>query len=373
MIKVLLDNYIFDTTPHGGIARYFREIIPRISELYPDISFDIICTLENINAYPKGKNITYHFMPRPWRPNMIFWRINDFKHKTYPTKIAKKVKPDIFHSTYYQPPLSKDIRNVVSVHDFIDRSLSCLATNKVSFLELQANAINEADAIVCVSEATKNDLLKFFTQIDKNIAHVIHHGVNDDFCSDSICKRHSGLANISPYFLYVGNRGSYKNFTSLLTAFAKISHNSNINLLAIGGENSLSEHQRELIISNNIEDRVILTGILPNEVLHQYYSSAVAFVFPSLKEGFGMPILEAMAAGVPVLVSDIQVFHEVAGDAALYFDPHRIDDIAAKLKKIITPETSILLRKRGTERIALFSWDKAATEMANVYRKILKQ
>ncbi len=373
MIKILLDNYIFEKTPYGGIARYFREIIPRITALHPDISFDIICNPENLSAYPQGQNITYHFTPKVLRPNLLFWRLNEYRNQKYPTKIISKIKPDIFHSTYYQTLPKKNLKSIVTIYDFIDLCWPALSTNGKTFVEQQSHAIKNADKLVCISEATQADLYRFFPDIDKSKSQVIYLGVNDKFRTaekeaqnDYIKSRTQGKS----YFMFVGERASYKNFTNLLAAFAEIAEETNTYLVVVGGSPRLSEMQIEMIISNNIQDRVILTGKLSDKELLQIYHHASAFVYPSLKEGFGLPVLEAMASGSPLVVSDIEVFREIVGDAALFVDPHKPDDIAIKLQEVLEPEIAKSLREKGKRRVALFSWDNAAETMAEIYKAL---
>jgi glycosyltransferase involved in cell wall biosynthesis len=371
-IKILLDSYIFESSPNGGIARYFREVLPIITERHPDISFILMCNVENSDIYPKGRNIEYRCPPRPWHPFRLFGRINAYRKRLYTKNILKKDQPDIFHSTYYQSPPAKNLKTVVTIYDFINLCWSCLATDRNNFIDLQASAINNADALVSISEVTQSDLYKYFPEIDKSISHVIHLGVSNDFSKIPASDNNFAekWTHNQPFFLFVGERGSYKNFMNLLAAFAKIAHKTNTYLVVAGGSLMLSEPHINLIISSKIQDRVILTGKLSEEDLRHAYSAAAAFVFPSIKEGFGLPVLEAMASEVPTVISDIPAFHEVAGDAALYFDPHDSEDIAMKLTEALDQDTAAKLCLSGKQRICLFNWKKSADSVADIYRKL---
>ena len=173
------------------------------------------------------------------------------------------------------------------------------------------------------------------------------------------------------YWLYVGKRGHYKNFGTLLRAFIKASSQIDCYLVAVGGEPVLEPWQEDLLIKNRLEQRVLLLHNINDSDLSNAYTGASAFIYPSLEEGFGIPLLEAMNSGTPIAASDIPVFKEVAADAACYFDPYDENMLADVMTKLLDKKISSNLIKRGKERIKHFSWDKAANQLSQVYMSLV--
>ncbi len=228
----------------------------------------------------------------------------------------------------------------------------------------------KATKIIAVSEATKFDLIRYFPDIPNSRIRVIHHGVDhgrysrvvtDTEMADVLSKY--GLERES-YILYVGAIQPRKNLVRLVAAFetAKEVH-PDMKLVIVGEKAWLSDGIVDRMRRSRYHGDIILTGKVPFAELPAWYQGARLFAFPSLYEGFGLPILEAFAAGTPVLTGSLSSLPEVGGDAALYVDPHIEGDIARKLL-ILWEDAKLrdLLRERGQERVKLFSWDRCAEE-----------
>jgi glycosyltransferase involved in cell wall biosynthesis len=286
------------------------------------------------------------------------------------------LRPQVFHSTYYTLPYWSGLRSVVTVHDFIHEKFpALLGGNAHQFIEQKRNVIESADAIVAVSQSTKDEILAH-TKAEESKIVVIYHGVNDAFLTASPSEADIRMFREThkidgPYWLYVGNRGLYKNFGTLLRAFVRVARETGGYLVAVGGGAKLEPWQVDLLIKNRLEQRVHLLQVMDDDDLEAAYAGAMAFVFPSLAEGFGIPLLEAMAVGTPIVASDVPVFREVAGEAALFFDPYDEKGLATAMIKILDESVRGNLMEKGRKRVREFSWDTAASKLGDVYKGLV--
>ncbi len=174
------------------------------------------------------------------------------------------------------------------------------------------------------------------------------------------------------FFLYVGNAYPHKNLERLLEAFGGLEPKiSNLKLLFVGGEDYFYKRLKNKVRETDLENKIIFYGPATREELTDLYQKALALVFPSLMEGFGLPAVEAMAQNSLVLCSDIPVFHEVLGEAALYFNPNNPEDIKDKMKKVLeNPGEFADYKNKGKEQISKYSWEKLARETLQIYQSI---
>ncbi|MBT4849834.1 glycosyltransferase family 4 protein [Candidatus Parcubacteria bacterium] len=226
-------------------------------------------------------------------------------------------------------------------------------------------AVKKAKKIVTVSEATKKDIKKYFPKYKEEIK-VTHLGYNAD--TFKILEKHEKMQFIDihdlpdDFFLYIGRLETKKNVANLIKAYKKTNRKWPLVLGGRPGNFGYDEIER-LANDPEIKDDIIILGYVSQANYPRLMASARAFVFPSKFEGFGIPLIEAMACKVPILASDIPVFREVAVDSALYFDPDNIDDIAQKMDKITTDEKlQETLAIKGLQRSRQFSWEKCARE-----------
>jgi glycosyltransferase involved in cell wall biosynthesis len=222
---------------------------------------------------------------------------------------------------------------------------------------------DRADKIIAISNTTKNDLIRLFG-IDPEKIHVIYlANPLENIMPD--CRRNTLSSN---YILYVGDRHGYKNFNALVQAYARSKKtNRSFHLVCFGG-GVLSPNERKYFSALGIDKNVCqISG--NDHLLALYYQNARAFVCPSLYEGFGLPLLEAMSYGCPVICSRKGSIPEVAGNAGIYFDPGSVDDMQSVLEKMLFDD-SILKESavRGIERNKQFSWDQCAHETLKVYQ-----
>jgi glycosyltransferase involved in cell wall biosynthesis len=231
---------------------------------------------------------------------------------------------------------------------------------------LKRKAIMAADALICISENTKQDLLRFFQVPESRITvtHLATHlNANMAAGPEPVPER--------PYFLFVGTRHYHKNFRLLLEALAKAVSVERDICLAVISRPEFNDEEKKIISDLKLETHIEQRGDVTDEHLAKLYRSSLGLVYPSLYEGFGLPPLEAMSCGGPVIVARSSSLPEVVGDAGLYFDPYSADELADALVQLRRNDSlrAELIRK-GFERAALFNWAKTAAETVEVYRSL---
>jgi len=223
--------------------------------------------------------------------------------------------------------------------------------------------VETADKIIAISENTKKDLIEIYN-INPDKVKVIYLATSINISNNSL--------SLTNYILFVGSRSIYKNFNTFFEAMIDIMYKYiDVKLICVGGGN-FSKAENEMIIKNGLEGRVLQFQVEDNE-LYLYYKNALAFVFPSIYEGFGLPILEAFACDCPVALSNTSCFPEIAGDAALYFDPFNKNEIFETINHIIeSPDTRKHLIHAGKIRLSMYSWEKTAIETINLYKEVIR-
>ena len=374
MGRVLVDGVMYGRQAFGGITRCFTETLSLLGLHHDGIQVILHLPGHCQAGTPRAKWIREI---RDWdlRPQRVFGRITRGMGKAR----TRLLRPQIFHSTYYTSPYWLGMRSVFTVYDFIDERFPAMRGNPHSLSAQKRRVIESADAIVAISHSTKNDILTY-TKAEESRIIVIHPGVNEAFLTASSSEadirtfRETHRLFDNPYWLYVGNRGPtalYKNFGTLLRAFVQVAPQTGAWLVTVGGEPRLEPWQADLLIRNRLEQRVRLLPAMGDDDLRVAYSGAATFVFPSLGEGFGIPLLEAMACGTPVVASDIPVFREVAADSALYFDPHDEEALADAMIGVLDKDVRRDLVERGRKRVSQFSWDAAARKLGDVYKSLV--
>jgi glycosyltransferase involved in cell wall biosynthesis len=299
--------------------------------------------------------------------------------------LLRKRRVDILHMPWFYAPAIVPSRLLITVHDLSDVLAPPVGASppvQTGRLFFARRALNRADHIFAVSHASKRDLARFFHIPESKIS-VVYDAVDERFLTeplpadaDRILERH---AVNSPYVLYAGNIRPQKNLPRLIEAFAvaKAELRGNpefdqLKLLVIG--ESLNRHAdlRRAVVRARVREDVRFLGFVPRPVLRVFYSRALAFLFPSLYEGFGLPPLEAMAHGTPVLTSNVSSLPEVFQEAALLVNPENVFDIARGIRQILT-ENGLrqTLRRRGYERARMYSWENAARLVHAAYHSVL--
>jgi glycosyltransferase involved in cell wall biosynthesis len=327
-----------------------------------------VLALAHINEYLPacGALVTGVRVPAIPRTARVRRLINDI---LTPTCLRSR-RPDIVHESYFSPRRATPARTptVVTVYDMIPERLPDYFPAGGDGAKHKAAAVMRAHHVICISECTRRDLLAR-VPVDPDRVSVIH--LAHSFPGGTGPSTRPGVHG--DYVLYVGQRGGYKNFTALLSAAAASpAVRRGLRLVAFGG-GRLTKEEVELIDRLGLPPGSVIQMGGDDAMLANLYAHALALVYPSLYEGFGIPPLEAMAMACPVICSETGSLPEVVGDAAAFFDPYSIDSIAAAIESVVgSADRSAELRRRGLVRAGQFSWDRCAAQTHAVYRSVLR-
>jgi glycosyltransferase involved in cell wall biosynthesis len=284
----------------------------------------------------------------------------------------------LFHATAHLLPRLTGARSVFTLHDvaYLRFPQHHLPKNRIYLRAMMPRFVRRADAVIAVSEATRRDALRFY-RLDPAKIHVIPEGVDPRFTPDPDPERVATVRDRyelpERFVLYVGTIEPRKNLTTLLEAYAELlRRRPEVGLVIAGGKGWLYEPFFERLRALGLERRVTLTGHVPDEDVPALMSAADVFAFPSEFEGFGLPPLEAMACGVPVVSSDAASLPEVVGDAGVLVPPHDVGAWVSALDRLLD-DASLRdrLRAEGIARARTFTWDAAAAKTIEVYRSVL--
>jgi len=282
------------------------------------------------------------------------------------------LRPEIVHEIYYyrkagKPPKG---RTVVTVYDMIDEKFSDTAGRKDSFRRrrdrsIKVDSIRRADHVICISTSTRNDVIELLDVEPRKVS-VTYLGCR-------VPNQVPGRRLVAePYILYVGNRGGYKNFATFFLAYSRSPRISKYCRLVCFGGGPFSDDERSMIDTSGLAGDSVLQLGGCDDVLANLYAHALALVYPSLYEGFGLPPLEAMAHGCPAICSNTSSLPEVVGDAAESFDPANVDAIAYAMERVLFSDArTASLREAGRKRAELFSWSACATKTRAIYEAII--
>ncbi|MCB4792729.1 MAG: glycosyltransferase family 4 protein [Elusimicrobia bacterium] len=285
-------------------------------------------------------------------------------------------KVDIFHEPHYNIPYFYSGKMVVSIHDLIHILFPQFLSSRAAYYYAKfflASACEKSQRIMTISENTKNDIIKHF-RVEPSKIKVIYIGINPVF-KPSLELAKEVREKIGKYILYVGALRPHKNVHTLVEAFNRLKKKNEIShkLVLVGnGKKDYIVKIQKMIAAYSIENSVLMPEVLNQEELRKYYCGADVFVFPSLYEGFGLPPLEAMASGCPVITSNSSSMPEVVGDAGIMTDAQDIDRLSNAIYKVISDEG---LRKKmiekGIARSKIFSYEKTVRETVNIYNDVL--
>lgn len=359
-MKILFDHQIFSSQVHGGVSKYFAEVIHRL----PQNTWKVSAWLSN-NEYADNYNL---FNRVNFFPNLSFrgkGRIMSEFGKGYSLLQIHKGNFDVFHQTNFDTYCLKPLKNKPMVTTYHDINFLTEMNYNERMIKLQKKSLERADRVIAISNNTKNDLLKYF-DIDPDKITVIYHGIDNTHISPEL----SEPIYDKPYILYVGMRHAFKNFTRFVKAFGMIA-NKYPDIDVVCTRIPFSNEELDLFNKLGIKNRMHYC-IADEITLNRLYKGALFFVFPSIYEGFGMPILEAMVNGCPVVLAKSSCFPEIAGDAALYFDPLDEESIKSAIVRMIDSESlRENYRKMGLEHVKLFSWDICANKHYQLYKSLL--
>ncbi len=366
-MKIIFDYQIFGTQVYGGISRYFCEIAERISRDQRH-KVQILAPIY-VNKYIRKipQNVLGVGIPSISKTGRIIQQINRFV-STRALRILGDV--DIYHETYYswQSIAPKRAARVITVYDMIHEKFRQYFAANDTTAGIKADAIHRADHIICISECTRKDLVEILgVKESKTSVVYLGHTLSNEDADQNYAKMTS-----RPFILFVGGRKGYKNFQNLLISYANSgSLRQSVDLICFGG-GGFDEGERRLIKRLGLDGGSVKYFGDSDEDLRLLYSNAVAYVCPSLYEGFGLPPLEAMHFNCPVVCSNSGSLPEIVGDAAVFFDPLEENDMIKAIENVVGSEKlRKMLIDRGHGQLLKFSWDKCAEETLAVYKNLL--
>lgn len=341
-----IDGIIYSLRPYGGINVYFDELLRCMEDSKIQVS-EIIYT-------NTSKRLNYNNRKVEVRTPRLLER---YRRCDISTEV------NLFHSSYYRLP-SRKVPVVTTVHDFTYEHFVKQKFRRAIHKWQKFSAITNSQKIICVSENTRRDLLNFIPNIDPTIVNVIYHGVSKKFFPLS---NKTFLTSAKPYILFVGDRDGYKNFELTVKAVSKI---LDLKLICVGGR-SLSSDEK-VLVKTFLPSRFEHLKNLASEELNILYNKAYCLAYPSDYEGFGMPILEAMRSGCPVIARNCSSIPEVAGDSALLLQTNNIDELVNALLELKDNYKRENFRQKGFEHVKKFSWQNCYNETYKVYESLLK-
>lgn len=353
----MLVNLSFLMSKPTGISTYAFNLFPHLKLLNPTLLTSR--PIENFNCYPVPANLTPE-QGTKGNFSRILWTQSQLP------KIYRELQSNLLFSPLPEAPIFSQCQYVVTVHDLIPlhfpRRFSPLTNYSRYFLPL---VLKQARHIICDSESTAKDVVEFFGIPANQVTPVLLGYDRDNFRFLNLPTRN--------YFLYIGRHDFYKNISSLIKAFAALPNWREYELW-IGGtpDRRFTPSLKILAEELGIGDRVKFLEYVSYAELPTIINQAIALVFPSFWEGFGFPVLEAMACGTPAITSNLSSIPEVAGDAAILIDPYNIEEITAAMKNIIEDERlRSQLRAAGLARSKLFSWEKTGEATAAILQRYI--
>jgi len=356
-----MDEQIFAIQPYGGISRLFTELARSFLtdsghgvELLP-LSAPIV-NRYILDSPELTSRLTTRQARNQW--TALAWYFSHIERR----------RADVIHNTFYLPhglASARGSKRVVTVYDMIPERMPD-TRRRLDFLTLKRKYVEKADHIICISQATRDDLLDVYGNLDTPIS-VVPLGVDPRF--SPAAERLPVLPQ--KYVLFVGHRGQYKNAALLLEAFAALAAKYPDLQLAYVGGGRFTSTELNLIDRLNLAGRVVQVD-LSDQSMPGAYAHAAAFVFPSRFEGFGLPVLEAMACGAPTLLARATSLPEVGGPAAAYFAPNDAGELARELDATLSDSARAeRMREDGLQWSRQFPWTRTAEQTAYVYRQVL--
>lgn len=365
----------------GGIGRYTRELIRAVTLLDTTdelhlFSARIPHSIPLPEPLPSAANVTYHSAPLSER-----WLYRLWYRLRLPLPVQLVTGPlDLFHSPdFVLPPIGGKIPTLLTVHDlsFLHYPETFPEALVTYLNRIVPWSVNRATHILADSAATKKDLVSLWHVPPEKVT-ILYSGVNEQFrpIEDNVlimaARQKYGLAE-RPYLLAVGTVQPRKNYQMLIRAFRPVAEHLPHDLVFVGGKGWLDEGMKSEVERQDLQDRVRFTGFVADEDLPALYCGASILAFPSLYEGFGLPILEAMACGLPCIISNSSSLPEVGGDAALQLSPQAEAMWSEAMVDLLTDETRYTeMVVSGIEQARSFSWSKAAGELLQVYNDLLQ-
>lgn len=371
-MKILIDGRWIKQT---GIGRYIYQTLEKILLLDQENEYILLIRAEDESRIKlKAPNL---FL----LPVDIDWY--GVKEQTQLLKVINDQKPDLVHFTNFNFPLRYRGKFVITVHDLTLLHFQNIRKNVLSksiygvkdkvMRVVLSQGIKRAKAVLVPSEYVKEDIAKFY-KVRRNKIVVTHQAAKIPYQRGKVDLKKYGINK--PFLLYVGNAYPHKNLERLIIAFGEIitKYVLDYQLVIAGKKDDFHAALEEEVKRSGLQDRVIFMGFVEDAALAGLYKACSAYVFPSLSEGFGLPGLEAMSYGAPVISSNATCLPEVLGDGAMYFNPKSTKNMARVISQVlIDSKIQEKLRKKGYAQVKKYKWESTAKLTLATYQKVLKQ
>lgn len=357
-----------------GIGRYSYNLLRALGRV------------DKINSYIVFKNSRCRksliFGERFSEINVPYPKFDFREHFYFSTKIKEK-KIDVFHSLHYVGPVVGQAKKIITIHDLMALNFPNFFSAYGAFRGyilrtylkiLVSLSLRNVDAVITVSDQAKQDLIKYKKKF-KTVIYTIHEAVDESFQPNDSAKQHLRIKRKyklpERFFLYVGNMRPYKNLKRLIDAFILMREEIETDFYMVIAGSKIDKNFKDIysyVDNKHVLKRIFFPGYIEDADLPLVISSADCFVFPSLREGFGLPPLEAMACGTPVIASNISSIERIIKDAGLLVNPENVVELKNAMIKVVTNSSlKNEMKVRGLERSKLFNWDDAAKETLKVY------
>ena len=358
-----------------GIGTYVRNLVHQLARIDHETEYVLLCRPEDRQRI-QVRSPNFRTVVEPARPYSFGEQIR------IPRTLLRE-HIDLFHAPHYVLPPAIHCRSVVTIHDCIHLMFPQYLPGRLAYVyaKLQLwTAAHRSDRILTVSEASKLDILRRF-RVPADKITVVYNAIDERLTvqpTDEDVERVRARYQLKdPFALYVGNIKPHKNLERLIEAFHALRQESAfeaLKLVIIGDEISKYQGLRRAVHSHKLHKHVRFLGFVPLETLSVLYRLASVFVFPSLYEGFGLPPLEAMYFGTPVVTSNVSSLPEVVGDAAVLVDPYSSASIADGMRRALTDDDlRAWLRTRGMARAREYSWEQSVKSIREVYREVMER
>ncbi len=355
-----------------GVGTYVRNLIDQLAHLDHDSEYVLLCRKDDRGL---SRQLGPNF--RELADGSDHYSLGE--QLTIPFHV-QRIRPHVFHTPHYVLPVLTPCRSIVTIHDCIHLVFPQYLQNRLAHGYARAAfyaATHRASRILTVSEASKRDILRFF-RIPEDKVTVIYNAIADTFYDpppeDAVERVRERYQLHNRFVMYAGNIKPHKNLERLIDAFVRLREDGghdDLKLLISGGEVSKYATLRRAVHRYNLHQHVRFLGFQPEETLAALYRLADVFVFPSLYEGFGLPPLEAMASGTPVVVSNVSSLPEVVGDAGVLVNPYDAESIADGIRRVLDDASFRTdLIARGVQRARTFSWGESAKRVRAIYAEI---
>jgi glycosyltransferase involved in cell wall biosynthesis len=357
-----------------GIGTYVRNLVRHLARIDQETTYFLLC--DRADA-PTLRDLAVNFTPVV--ENAPGYRLRE--HFSIPAHL-RRLGANLFHSPHYVLPLLCRTPSVVTVHDcihllFPEYLPTRLALSYARYM--MGNAVRRSAMVLTVSEASRRDILHFYPEADPEKIRVVPNAIDPALLEDpgeEEMERVRERYRIRRRFvLYAGNIKPHKNLERLIAAFGLLRQRpgiEDVKLLIIGDEIARYPSLRRAVEAAGVRQDVRFFGFVPERTLAALYRMAAVFAFPSLYEGFGLPPLEAMACGTPVVTSRVSSLPEVVGDAAVLVDPTSVEEIADGIERVLTDGAlRAELVARGRARARSFSWERSVQAIHESYMRVL--